>query len=591
MDTEEKQDIFDKSKALFLVPDAIVNRETIDAAQQFVDAGGPPFTIISSLVDSYNGYAEMTNKLGSEVFQLLGINADSVILDAVKDTLTKKFDPIQIDGRYPSTEALPEWVDTLTGQAYWRKVFYDLSENHTQCSFVSRVIQSISEKGYQNEMTSLSTASMYTHVYYTMLSEAIERLQGVSDDDLKYRFGELVDIGGQREFMYFMTKYILRSVRKRYGKAALPIARLEEDLERYVMHKNRSQALIGNIHLLINDLPVGSKDQVAKSIAMIIKEQRAKPGDVIGLSKTYREAYDHNGQHLPAELLRDPVVMEPLLQELFEFYGNTAIGSESLPGDHIDHYIWLIAYATSYSEDIPKDQVDSEMKETMSALKTIRRVLNAKMTTININRAMSQILKWIDIPITAMVVASWVQALIKDDQYSFYQMYYRSTEIPVPLMILEEIAYRHPLLQQHIFRIYLDSFETRVPNMMSELELSLQKMILDRLLGLIQMGHIIPILRYIHRKQVSMDESQVVYFISKLLEIIDQPYPAIVVEFMLHIINRVVHALVMRDAKDISNLRCFLEAVEKNNGSQIHGEIGVDYIQLAAQLRNSIKNK
>ncbi|KAJ1671317.1 hypothetical protein EV182_007700, partial [Spiromyces aspiralis] len=180
----------EKSKALFSKKGmsemryAIVDADTIEAAQKFVEAGGPPFTIIRTLVDSYRGYAQLSNKVSDQTFTLLNLDKDTIVLDAIKSCLVKSFDPARLDKLYPATEPLPEWVEVLTDNAYWRKMIYELGENYSQCEFLVRILQRISEKGYQNEITSLNAACMYTHVYYTMLSDAMDKLRGVSNEDL-----------------------------------------------------------------------------------------------------------------------------------------------------------------------------------------------------------------------------------------------------------------------------------------------------------------------------------------------------------------------------------------------------------------------
>ncbi|KAJ1674423.1 hypothetical protein EV182_003304 [Spiromyces aspiralis] len=350
-----------------------------------------------------------------------------------------------------------------------------------------------------------------------------------------------------------MTQYILRCVRKKYRRASLPLERLGEELEAYVTSRNRGNVLPSRVYLLVNDLPVGSRDRVIQAISMIAEKQRAAVGDVNVLYKAYSiPSADSDSSRPPADLLRDPIIMEPLLQETFEFYGDPRIDGSSITESQASNFIWLIAYASVYSDGLANGALEEELEVTQAVLRDIRTLLNSRMTTTSINKVMPKILEWMDLPIAALVLVAWVGALIKDDQYSFYQSYYRTTEIPLPLVILEEIAHRHPLLQQHVFSIYIDTFQARI-NMMPELLLALQKMTLDRLLNLLQMGYVIPVLRYIHHQQLKMDESQVVYFI-----------------------NKASHVLASA-------------AVKEGNEGQVDGVLSPDYFHLANDLYARVK--
>ncbi|KAJ2759827.1 hypothetical protein IWQ57_006456, partial [Coemansia nantahalensis] len=159
------------------------------------------------------------------------------------------------------------------------------------------------------------------------------------------------------------------------------------------------------------------------------------------------------------------------------------------------------------------------------------------------------------------------------DSYTYYSMYFHSSGVPVPLLLLEEIAFRHPLLKPLVLATYQGSFESRVPGFSLEKQLQLQKVVINRMAVLVQLDYAPPVLNYFCAMASQIDESVLVYFLHRTLAQFEAPYPDAFAAPMLQIAERVIDAIKASKEKEVATIREFLAGVDSDQARSLHAAL------------------
>ena len=62
----------------------------------------------------------------------------------------------------------PSWLQEMIEHPTWRALFYQLAEEFPECLMLNFTIKSISDAGFQGEITSVTTASQQIEVIVTL---------------------------------------------------------------------------------------------------------------------------------------------------------------------------------------------------------------------------------------------------------------------------------------------------------------------------------------------------------------------------------------------------------------------------------------
>ncbi|KAJ1945495.1 hypothetical protein EC988_005742, partial [Linderina pennispora] len=348
------------------------------------------------------------------------------------------------------------------------------------------------------------------------------------------------------------------------------LARIEDELEAEMLEAYGRPQLVINIRLLLEGFVVGGNDSVANAVASIIQSGHAAPGDVVSLYKQFHAAHTNRAGDAasipPVHILRNDRVMLPIIEQVFGHLWHSTQFNERT--DLMDKYIWLIAYGTLCTGD--GTRVDKEdgtaISQLVDQLKEIRTGLPISPPQTLLNKVVRKVLEWISVPILARIVLLWVRGVISYSDFSFYQLYYRTSEAPVPLLLLEEIAYRHPLQKPQVFAAYCESFESKVPGFPAEKQIKLQKAVINRMAVLVQLDYSAPVLRYFDNNSEYMDESIVVYFIQRTLQQFEPPYPSEFAKPMTKLIMRAWNGVKVAAEKEKAHVRVFLAAMADTDG-------------------------
>ncbi|KAJ1960448.1 hypothetical protein H4R35_007542, partial [Dimargaris xerosporica] len=193
MTDSAKAQRLEQFKAKFAAADSVFESNIYQSVVDYLRNGGTPLNVVAALSDNYVGFAPMCNLLIEEWCPILGIDGAQVALDTVKALMLERFDPDLVDAKFmpEGSTTAPEWLNTMVHDAFWRSVVYELSEKHPRCLLLNCAIQTISEAGYQAEITSATTASTYFNVYRNVLLETLKKLNTADEASFYEVFADI----------------------------------------------------------------------------------------------------------------------------------------------------------------------------------------------------------------------------------------------------------------------------------------------------------------------------------------------------------------------------------------------------------------
>ncbi|KAJ1947685.1 hypothetical protein GGF37_000269 [Kickxella alabastrina] len=533
---------------------------TIQFADQYLEAGGVPFNIMNLLISSYEGTAAMANMVDRDIMGAYGAEGKTAILETVSRKIVEAFDTAKADAEYEQTQQLPGYIEDMIPHQIWRKTIYRLSEKHPKSAMVSAALQRIADEGYQAEMTSLNSATLHTHVFYPMLVECLEKLASADDGNIKEHMDELIKTACRSEHTYFIAQYVLAQVRQKLGAAAEPVKRIENELETFMLNEYNRPQLAVYFRLLLEGLLLNGDDRVAGAVTSIIQASYASPGDVMILYKMYHGAFVSRAEPPPLHVLRSDRVLVPIINQTFGHLWS--ITAQNDRADLMDKHMWLIACATLCTDDNYKQIGEVQLNSLVAHMKTLRETLPVRPIQTTFCRNIRRILEWIDTPVLARVIVLWIKDILTYDNYAYFSTYFDGNEAPVPLVMLEEIAHRHPLLKPLVFDVYKDTFESKVPSFMLEKQIRLQKVAIRHMCVLAKLNFAVPVIRYFSQKAEVIDESTLVYFIQRMLLQFEPPYPEEFAAPMVLLIECVINAIKTAREADRAVIRNFLASVD-----------------------------
>ncbi|KAJ2458933.1 hypothetical protein GGF42_001766 [Coemansia sp. RSA 2424] len=528
---------------------------------QYLEAGGAPFDVADLLVQSYEGLAAMANAVDHDIRNAYGgISDQAAIIGPISRKIVESFDAAKADEDFGKTQQLPSYIVDMIPHQAWRRTIYRLSERYPKSEMLGAALQRVAEEGFQAELTSLNSASLHTHVFYGLLIECFENITPVTDETLNERIRELVNTVCRSEQTYFMAQYVLSHVRKRLGSQAIGLRRIEEELEAHMLDKYDRPQLAVHMRLLLDGRAVGGDDEVANALAAIIQSSYAAPGDIMALYKQYHDALAAGRPTPPAQLLRSERILMPIVEQTFgHLWGATMQDQRT---ELVDKYIWLLAYATLSVDDEAESVDQGQLQQLVAQMRLVRVTLPVRPIQTTFNQVIRQAIDWVRVPILARVVLLWVRDVISYDNFTFYDTYFHSSEVPVPLLLLEEIAFCQPLLKPLVFDAYKESFESKVPGFIPEKQIRLQKVVINRIAVLVQLDYALPILHYFDSQAESMDQSVLAYFIFRTLAQFEPPYSEEFYQPMLQLIERAVGGIQTMKEKELVVVRAFLGCID-----------------------------
>ncbi|KAI8097011.1 TH1 protein [Halteromyces radiatus] len=494
-----------------------------DALAEYIAEGGAPMDAVTLLAESYIGSPSMCNIIASSA-DSIGVDSQTVMREAIKQKLKERFDPKRCDDLLMQSENQvdPEWLSTIIKADYWRKTIYELLEQYPRCAFLNLAVMRISEAGYSEEISNLRTASTYIEVYNSILDHSFSSIVPVDDLEFEDRLPDIVRVCCEREETYLYAQLLLQNLYENEDK--MPFIRLSQELERSAIQRGQ-HGFVDILKLYLSSAPT----QVSNALKAIRSNQQATPGDIMVLYKLYSSDQPPAIQHI-----RDFELINIMLKTVFVPNSGTSLKPELK-----EKLLYLIAYATTNKDtnEIQKQEID----QVYNILKELQVALNEKAKGENMTGAMKTILKAISLPIGSMAVLLWIEYTSIHTPY--FETYFRSSEVPVLHLLLDEIASRHPLQRPFVFEVIKTCLRHPYQNFAPEILMTLQKAWIDRLLYLVQVHYTLPVLKFIKSAERELDDSLTVHFVQKVLRMAKPPYSLAFVEHLADILLPITEML------------------------------------------------
>ncbi|OZJ05119.1 hypothetical protein BZG36_01368 [Bifiguratus adelaidae] len=515
---ENQEQIREECRQRLCAQDSIMEPNVADIIAAFIQYKGQPSSAVAWLSESYEGVAEMCN-IASEWATSMNFDPQDIMQNSLKALLVQNFDAQQVDSEFMSSQSAPSWLNNMIEDSFWRQAIYELSEIHNKCSFLKFAIQKISDAGYQQEMAKVSTASTFLNVFNGVLYDFLKAMITKDDIDVDRLLPEFKRACLQNEHKYVYAQVLLSRLTEVSGGSSYQ--RIQYELERNAAKQFKSP-FVDIFGTIINKAP----QQLVDAKTAIMQGENPTPGDVIQIYKLYTQ------QRVPSlKFLRDAGFIDKLIQTAFlPSQSGVAVKPEIK-----ERVIHLLAIAAAATEDSNGSLELSDVPPVTQSLKRLDTVLAKKSTGADLETAVGDLLMLLDHPMVALAVVHWLDSLLADTTY--YETYFRTTDIPLPHLLLEEIASRHPMLQKRVFQVLKKNVEMNIKVLGPEIMMALRRTLLDRMIYLVQLGYAIPILEYIRDTGDKLDESLIIHSVQRVLEMADEPYSQEFVSVMVDIVD------------------------------------------------------
>ncbi|KAI9275699.1 TH1 protein [Phascolomyces articulosus] len=499
--------------------DAILQPDIYTSAfEPFISNGGAPMDAVSALSESYVGYPSMI-KVTTNAASTMGIDCEAILRQTVKKMLMKKFDPNAIDQALMHTESPTslDWLDGLVHDTEWRYMIYKLFDTYPRCEFLNFAIMRIAEGGYQHEVAKLRTASSYIKVYNYILNDAFGKLGGNDDIDFEENLPKLVRVCSDQQHTYLYAQILIQRLYKEFND--LSFLRLAKELEKAAIAHGQHELVY-----IIKSCALGMPQNLATALKAIRASGQPTPGDLMTIYNIY------SSSNAPSiYFIRDYDFIELMLRAL---YVPDAV--PNMKSDLVDKLIGLLTYATAFDESKTRDEQKDILKRVGRTLRNLYKALQNQ-AGANFSGAILDIMEGIQIPAASMGILLWIEYISTRTQY--YDTYYRTTEVPLPHLLLDEIATAHPLQQPIVLEVIKKCFLHPYQNFAPETLAALQKQWIERLVNLVELNYALPVLKFIRSVAREIDYSLTVHFVTKVLELAQMPFS---IEFVEHIIDTLV---------------------------------------------------
>lgn len=542
-DNYENRKLQEESLRNFAAPDFIMEPTIYSTLSRYFQAGGSPEMVVELLSENYAGIAQMAN-LVAEWILLLGTDISEVqetIEQHLKNIIKKNFDSKKADSIFSDAGEPPSWLQEMIEHPTWRALFYQLAEDFPECLMLNFTIKSISDAGFQGEITSVTTASQQIEVFSRVFKTTVTALLEGGDDFMTGpQLANFTKMVCHSEHTYLYSMVVLHLLAQEPMGGAI-VKRLMQEVQKQA----RDSGI--DVTPIAMTLSGAAAYPVAYSaLASMLTKKALNPADISKLYSLYNNPASSSSSSSaasskgvggaadppPVELIRNPQFLELLVDALF------VPGSRINP-DHKPKYVFLLAYASSVAETYKKSQRKGvnkdELKLTVDAVEKVHEICRENKGSSELIADVGTLYRCIRFPVVAVGVLRWVDYTVSDSSY-----FNLTTEhTPLHLALIDEIAECHPLLHQRILQLLVRLFEKPLPELEILVQLELKKTLLDRMVHLLSKGCVVPVMTYIKKcwEHQDTDVSLIRHFVTEVLDMISPPYTAEFVSLFLPFIE------------------------------------------------------
>ncbi|CAO3612675.1 unnamed protein product [Cunninghamella echinulata] len=472
---------------------------------------------VTLLAESYIGTPSMCNVTFSAASSI-GLDGQTIMREAIKKKFKERFDPKRCDIIFMDTESqiAPAWLDKIIHDEYWRETIYELMEVYPRSVFLNFAVLRIAESGFRQEISKLRTASTYIEIYNSILDNSFSNIIHVDDLEFEDRLPDIVRVCCEREETYLYAQILLQNLYEK--EQSMPFIRLSKELEKAAIERGQF-AFVDTLKMYLSNAP----PEISSALKAIRSSQQATPGDIMILYKLY------TSNNPPAtSYIRDFELINTMVRSVF--VPNNGV----LRAELKDKLIYLIAYGTTRNDIKPLESQKPEIDRVCGVLKELQVSLNEKAKGENLKGAMKCILNSISLPIGSLAILIWIEYTSINTPY--FETYFRSSEVPLLHLLLDEIASQHPLQRPFVFEVIKKCLRHPYQNFAPETLMTLQTAWIDRLLYLVQMHYTLPVLKFMKNVEREFDHSLIIHFVQHVLKMARAPYSQEFIEHMANIL-------------------------------------------------------
>lgn len=342
----------------------------------------------------------------------------------------------------------------------------------------------------------------------------------------------LADVALQSEWTYFYSQSVLWSLTTEPNSEI--VLRISQLLDAAALRRIPKNSFVHAVRAKVQKQP----DMVSQAIASIIDSSHLSAGDVLALHKAYTVPNPP-----PAIFIQDDRIVDKLLHAFFA-PTLTQAGphqSQSVRSDMRDKYFWVLARASVRDDELLKPTFEALKKLEESLSKTVKAQLFSNVDSI---------LDGMKYQVCAGGLLLYIHTVLEDG--TFYEMFYKMDQKPLPFLILEEIAYRHPPLRIAIFEEFTHNLEKQLVLRSPESVMSIRRQVMDSIVVFTHLGEYDMAFRYINKriKDKDMDLGLATQFCKAILETTESPFAEFFLDLLAELIISIQDALLRTPGMD-----------------------------------------
>ncbi|ORZ03607.1 TH1 protein [Syncephalastrum racemosum] len=503
-------------------PDAVLEPNAANVVDDFLFVGGRPVDAVSALSQSYTGLAAMCEEL-CQTAEPYNIDCQALFREQITGVLVEQFNGAAVDSTLTDgkVDISEEAWQGFVQEPHWRQMIYRLLERHPRSEFLNTAVVRMAQAGYGHEVSQLKTTGNHSEILNLVLTNAFLNVMTKDDVEVDDTLEDFTHLCTEQEHVYIYVQVLLWRLKNKYSDISM--TRLAKALERMASRKGHQET----VDFLANHLSEGPSE-LKKSLQSLKQNKRIIPSDIITIYRLY------SSENPPAlTFIRDFDLINFFLKAVY-----VPDPSVILRPDTAEQIIYLIAHATEFDDVSPKDHY-SDIENTRKILLDLRKSLNeARGDTFS--GQLENILNAISTPVASLAILHWLEHLITETEY--FETYFRSTEVPLPMLLLDEIVERQPAQQPLVFQVIKNCLPKRYTGFAHELHAALQRRWMERLVHLAKLGYVIPVLQYMRKESFNskIDTSLTVHLITELLTSMAPPYSTALVDLITDILCPIV---------------------------------------------------
>ncbi|KAL5268651.1 hypothetical protein ACHWQZ_G002490 [Mnemiopsis leidyi] len=501
--------------------DSICEASIFKTVKKYFNAGGTPEEVVNVLAESFEGIGNLARQLvlWLEFCGESTSGIESMVEDHVKDLLEEHFDPKKADTIFSEEGDLPGWLGEMISYPTWRNLFYSLADKHPDCIMLNFTIKLISDAGFTDEISSVSTASQQIDVFSRILKTSVASILRFRGSSLENIISDLVKLVCSSKHTYFYTIALLHQACKDRG-TGYKLRYLSQELERRARKMGRDTC-----YITLAMCGAAAYPTIYQSLTsmLTLSKNALNSGDVTTLYQLY-SAEDPP----PVAFLRLPQLFELLIDALY------SPSEKSRNTEHNDKYIYVLAYGVSVTERWDGDERRSintkRLEQTINAIEkthALAKLDDMQEWLCNIET----VFKYLKYPVVSMGIIKYCKVVTMDSSY-FKGV---TDSVPLHLIMIDEIANNHPLHHETVFEFLKPLFERSHEHLQELEQIEIRKMIIDRMVHLLCVGHVIPVIQYMRYclDNETADKSLIRHFAAEVMEVTTSPYsPEFIAEFL-----------------------------------------------------------